>query len=110
MLRRTQAELGGNLVRGFWNFVEDWERAVNGRKPLGTEAFRVGIEVAATPGKVVFSNRLIELIQYAPTTDKVRSGADPDRAGLDHEVLYPRSVAGRTRWCAISSSRGSRYS
>ena len=72
VLRRTQTELGQNLVRGFWHFVSDWERSINGRLPEGAEAFRVGIEVAATPGKVVFRNRLIELIQYAPTTKQVR--------------------------------------
>ena len=42
MLAKTQAEAGQNLVRGFWNLVEDWERAVNGRPPVGTEKFPVG--------------------------------------------------------------------
>jgi polyhydroxyalkanoate synthase len=72
VLRRTQAAAGQNLVRGFWNFVEDWERAVNGRPPVGADALPVGEKVAISPGKVVFRNRLIELIQYAPTTAKVR--------------------------------------
>lgn len=72
VLERTQAELGRNLLRGFWNFIEDWERAINGRRPAGTEAFEVGVDLAATPGKVVYRNRLIELIQYAPLTDTVR--------------------------------------
>ncbi len=72
ILARTQAEGGMNLLRGFQNFIEDWERAVSGRRPVGAERFVPGETVAVTPGKVVYSNRLIELIQYAPTTDKVR--------------------------------------
>ncbi|HEX5998496.1 MAG TPA: alpha/beta fold hydrolase [Hyphomicrobiaceae bacterium] len=70
--QRTYAEGGQNLVRGFWNFVEDWERVVNGRKPVGADAFKVGDNLGVTPGKVIFRNRLIELIQYTPTTDQVR--------------------------------------
>jgi polyhydroxyalkanoate synthase len=69
--RKTQAEAGQNLVRGFWNFVEDWERAANGRPPVGTETFKVGKDLATTPGKVVYRNRLMELIQYTPTTETV---------------------------------------
>jgi polyhydroxyalkanoate synthase len=72
VLKRTQAEAGLNLVRGFWNLVEDWDRAVNGRRPVGAEAFQVGRNLALSPGKVIFRNRLIELIQYAPATDNVR--------------------------------------
>jgi poly[(R)-3-hydroxyalkanoate] polymerase subunit PhaC len=72
VLQKTQAEWGMNLVRGFWNFVEDSERAVNGRKPVGMEAFKVGETLAVTPGKVIFRNRVIELIQYEPVSDKVR--------------------------------------
>jgi len=70
--RRTQAEAGMNFVRGWQNFVEDWERKLSDRPPVGAEDFMVGETLAATPGKVVHRNHLIELIQYAPTTDKVR--------------------------------------
>ena len=66
---------GANLVRGALNFVEDCERAVSGKPPIGAECYRVGEAVALTPGKVICRNRLIELIQYAPTTDSV--GAEP---------------------------------
>ncbi|MBX9846960.1 MAG: alpha/beta fold hydrolase [Xanthobacteraceae bacterium] len=72
ILRVTRESGGANLVQGFHNFIEDWERAVSGKRPLGTERFVVGRDIAATPGKVVYRNRLIELIQYAPTTTQVR--------------------------------------
>lgn len=70
VLQQTLAEGGQNFVRGTEYFFEDWERAVAGRKPVGTEAFRVGHDVAITPGKVVSRNELIELIQYAPSTQE----------------------------------------
>jgi polyhydroxyalkanoate synthase subunit PhaC len=72
ILKRTLNCGGLNLVRGWQNYVEDSERAVGGTKPVGTENFIVGRDVAVTPGKVVYRNRLIELIQYAPTTREVR--------------------------------------
>jgi polyhydroxyalkanoate synthase len=70
--RRTFETGGLNLLAGFSNFLDDLDRAAGGRKPAGAEAFQVGRDVAVSPGKVIFRNRLIELIQYAPTTDKVR--------------------------------------
>ena len=72
LLRRTREQGGMNLLRGWQNLVEDSERRLDGRPPVGAEKFRIGIEVATTPGKVVFRNRLMELIQYAPATDSVR--------------------------------------
>jgi len=69
----TMREGGMNLARGAQNFLEDWERAVSGKLPVGTGSFRPGREVAVTPGKVVFRNRLLELIQYAPATDAVQA-------------------------------------
>ena len=72
VLRHTVSKGGMNLVSGLRNMAEDWERAVSGKKPVGTEDFVIGRDVAATPGKVIYRNRLIELIQYAPATSKVR--------------------------------------
>ena len=72
VLQKTMQEGGQNFVRGFTNFIADWERSIAGRPAAGTENFQVGREVAATPGKVVYRNELIELIQYAPTTPEVR--------------------------------------
>ncbi len=62
---------GANLFKGWENFVDDWQRSIGGGKPAGAEHFKVGRDVAITPGKVVFRNRLIELIQYSPTTTEV---------------------------------------
>jgi polyhydroxyalkanoate synthase len=70
--RRTLQQGGMNFVRGAQNLLEDWERAISGKKPAGVEAFQVGRNVAITPGKIVYRNRLIELIQYAPATKQVR--------------------------------------
>ena len=83
---------GANFIQGWRNFVEDATRTASNQPPVGADGFISGKDVAVTRGKVVYRNHLIELIQYAPTTDKVR--ADPDRPGLDHEVLHPRSLAG----------------
>ena len=71
ILNRTAAESGQNLIRGLKNWLEDAQRAVGGGRAPGTENFEVGKEVAITPGKVVFRNRLIELLQYAPQTPTV---------------------------------------
>ena len=71
LIQATQKEGGQNLIRGFENMMEDWRRQRNRELPAGTENFRPGEKVAVTPGKVVFRNRLFELIQYAPATKKV---------------------------------------
>jgi len=73
VLRTTLAQGGMNLVQGAHNLAEDWERAVSGKPPVGAEKYVVGENLATAPGKVVYRNRLIELIQYAPTTSKVRA-------------------------------------
>ena len=67
----TLASGGMNLIQGWQNFVEDWERAISGKPPVGTEAFQVGRNLAVTPGQVVYRNHLIELIQYSPSTTQV---------------------------------------
>jgi polyhydroxyalkanoate synthase len=73
ILTLTVARRGDNLVRGAMNVVEDMTRKMRKEKKVGVDAYRPGINVAATPGKVVFKNRLIELICYAPTTETVYS-------------------------------------
>lgn len=72
VLAKTANQGGMNLMRGWQNLLEDISRTNAGKKPIGAEAFEVGRNTAIAPGKVVFRNHLIELIQYAPTTNKVR--------------------------------------
>lgn len=62
---------GANFIEGMKNFIEDSCRIMYDQPPAGTEKFIVGEKVAITPGKVIYRNRLIELIQYTPTTSKV---------------------------------------
>jgi polyhydroxyalkanoate synthase subunit PhaC len=71
LLDTTRAEAGENLVRGFNNWLEDIQRTLEGKGPSGTEKFVIGRDVAATRGKIVLRNELVELIQYAPVTPSV---------------------------------------
>lgn len=72
VLQRTAEERGENLVRGMLYFWDDAFRQFSGRRPAGHEAFAVGKNLAVTPGKVVYRNHLIELIQYEPMTEQVK--------------------------------------
>jgi poly[(R)-3-hydroxyalkanoate] polymerase subunit PhaC len=72
VLAHTVQQGGLNLLSGWRNLIEDVQRTARGEKPLGAEKFVVGRNVAVTPGRVVYRNRLIELIRYAPATPKVR--------------------------------------
>ncbi len=71
VLRETARTLGLNLVAGARHFAEDLLRRAANRPPPGTEAYEVGRNIAVTPGKVVYRNALIELIQYEPATTQV---------------------------------------
>jgi polyhydroxyalkanoate synthase len=73
ILVATMRQGGSNLIRGMQNLIEDWEKTISGKKPIGTETFEIGKNIAITPGKVVYRNRLIELIQYKPTTETVHA-------------------------------------
>ncbi len=75
VLRATIDEKGQNLVRGLDNMLEDMERG-RGKlliKQTDLDKFKVGENIATTPGKVIHRNEVMELIQYAPTTEKARA-------------------------------------
>lgn len=69
--KRTLDERGANLARGLQYFLEDWLKAATLTPRPPSAQFRVGQEIAITPGKVVYRNHLIELIQYEPATPNV---------------------------------------
>ncbi len=71
VLEATVRERGLNLWRGCSNFYHDWLRLQHGQHNDHTGRFQVGKNIASTPGKVVYRNHLIELIQYAPSTTTV---------------------------------------
>ncbi len=73
VFRETISSGGQNLVRGLHNLLDDIERG-NGQLKISmtdTKAFELGVNIATTPGKVVYQNELMQLIQYEPTTAKV---------------------------------------
>ncbi len=72
VIDKAVATGGGNFVQGFRNWLEDVHRLATAQPPVGTETYVVGRDVAVTPGKVVYRNHLVELIQYTPTTETVQ--------------------------------------
>jgi polyhydroxyalkanoate synthase len=71
VVERTVQEGGANLWRGFLHWLDDVQRMATQAPPAGAEAYRVGHEVAVTPGLVVLRTPLMELIQYKPVTELV---------------------------------------
>lgn len=73
VFRETLATNGKNLVEGMTNLVKDMEKSDDLLKISQTdsEAFEVGRNLAMTPGKVIYQNDIIQLIQYEPATDDV---------------------------------------
>jgi polyhydroxyalkanoate synthase len=74
VLQATTETRGENLIKGLRNFVEDLERGGGSRlnlKMSDLAAFQFGENIANSPGKVVFQNELMQLIQYAPSTPTV---------------------------------------
>lgn len=73
VVARTMGEGGANLLRGLEHWLDDCDRLLAGRPPAASEAFVIGRDLAVTPGRVVFRNDLMELIQYAPATETVHA-------------------------------------
>jgi polyhydroxyalkanoate synthase len=73
-LRTTIESKGENLLNGLKNLLDDLERGKGhlAIKMTDMEAFRIGENIAVTPGKVVYQNDLMQLLQYEPTTEKVK--------------------------------------
>ena len=75
VFRETISTGGQNLVKGLNNLLDDIERG-NGKLRISmtdSKAFELGVNIATTPGKVVFQNDLMQLIQYQPATKTVSS-------------------------------------
>jgi polyhydroxyalkanoate synthase len=73
VLRKTAETGGENLLKGLNNLLADLEQG-KGKlhiKMTDMDAFRVGDNIGVSPGKVVYQNDLIQLIQYAPSTEQV---------------------------------------
>jgi polyhydroxyalkanoate synthase len=74
VLTATLESGGQNLLRGLENLLVDLERG-NGRLAItmtDMKAFRLGENIATTPGKIIYQNELMQLIQYAPSTREAR--------------------------------------
>jgi polyhydroxyalkanoate synthase len=72
VLKATLASNGDNLVKGLDNLLADIERG-QGELSIrqSADGFTIGENIATAPGKVVFRNEVMELLQYAPTTERV---------------------------------------
>ena len=68
---RIAREAGANLVRGAINLSDDVAHMLSMDRASPADALRVGLDIAATPGEVIFRNDLMELIQYQPATDSI---------------------------------------
>ncbi len=73
IIAATLASGGRNLTDGAAHFVQDMVKTLTQTHDPAPEGFRVGQDLACSPGTVVFRNDLFELIQYAPQTAKVQA-------------------------------------
>jgi polyhydroxyalkanoate synthase len=73
VLEKTLSTGGLNLLCGARNLWDDTLDLIRNKPPAADSNYRVGINVAITPGAVIYRNRLIELIQYEPQTDLIKA-------------------------------------
>lgn len=73
IIEETARQHGRNLVDGMAHFWEDYVHTITQSKQEAPEGFKIGVDLACTPGKVVFRNDIIELIQYSPQTETVQA-------------------------------------
>jgi polyhydroxyalkanoate synthase subunit PhaC len=72
-LKRVIETGGGSLLTGARHFIDDLLHNGGMPKQVDSSAFKVGKNMAVTPGAVVYRNEVFELLQYQPTTPTVRS-------------------------------------
>ncbi len=92
VFRETVATGGQNLVKGLNNLLDDIERG-NGKLKISmtdTKAFELGVNIATTPGKVVFQNDLDAAHPVRADDGQGLSAAAADHAAVDQQVLHPR--------------------
>ena len=73
VVKATVESKGENLLKGLQNLLTDLERGKGtlAIRQTDMKAFKVGDNVATSPGKVVYQNKLMQLLQYAPATEQV---------------------------------------
>ena len=73
IIAETVRTRGRNLTEGAAHFAHDARKTLSGRRDPAPAGYRIGQDLACTPGKVIYRNDLFELIQYAPQTDQVQA-------------------------------------
>ena len=73
IIEETVRTTGRNLTDGAAHFAHDAVKTLTGQRDPPPEGYRIGTDLACTPGQVVFRNDLMELIQYAPQTPQVQA-------------------------------------
>ena len=73
IIEETVRTSGRNLTEGAAHFAHDAVKTVTGQRDPAPDGYRIGEDLACTPGQVIFRNDLMELIQYAPQTPQVQA-------------------------------------